>query len=77
MIVVRVRMNGYLRRFMPGGASAMELSLTDGVRGTELLATLGAGSDVWLMAVNGTAVPMDRVLASGDRVDCWPAMAGG
>ncbi len=77
MIAVRVRMNGYLRRFMPGGASTMELSLTDGTRGMELLSMLGAGPDVWLMAVNGTAVPMDCVLASGDRVDCWPAMAGG
>ena len=77
MIAVRVRMNGYLRQFMPGGASTMELSLTDGTRGMELLSMLGAGPDVWLMAVNGTAVPMDCVLASGDRVDCWPAMAGG
>ena len=67
MIAVRVRMNGYLRQFMPGGASTMELSLTDGTRGMELLSMLGAGPDVWLMAVNGTAVPMDCVLASGDR----------
>ncbi len=76
-MTVRVRMNGYLRRFMPDGVAAMDLSLAEGTRATELLEVLGAGKDVWLMAVNGTAVPMDCVLVAGDRVDCWPAMVGG
>jgi sulfur carrier protein ThiS len=42
-----------------------------------LLASLGAERDIWLVAVNGTTVERDHVLAPGDQLDCFEPVAAG
>jgi sulfur carrier protein ThiS len=70
-------MHGNLRRFMPGGADRLDLTLAAGTTIAALLAGLGAERDTWLVAVNGATAERDRVLEAGDFLDCFEPVAGG
>ncbi len=76
-MTVTVHMHGNLRRFMPGGADRLDMTVDPGTTIEALLASLGAERDTWLVAVNGAAVAKDRVLAGGDLLDCFEPVAGG
>ena len=76
-MTVTVHMHGNLRRFMPGGADRLEMTLAVGTTIGALLADLGAERDTWLVAVNGATVEQDRVLEAGDLLDCFEPVAGG
>lgn len=76
-MTVWVHMHGNLRRFMPGGADRLPLTLEPGTTVAALLASLGAGADTWLVAVNGAVAERDRVLAPGDLLECFEPVAGG
>lgn len=76
-MTVTVHMHGNLRRFMPDGADRLAMTLTAGTTIETLLSSLGAGDDTWLVAVNGAVVARDRVLESGDLLDCFEPIAGG
>jgi sulfur carrier protein ThiS len=74
---VTIHMHGNLRRFMPEGRDRMAMDLTAGMTIEALLASLGAERDTWLVALNGTIVDRDRVLAPGDLLDCFEPVAAG
>ena len=76
-MTVTVHMHGNLRRFMPGGADRLEMTLAVGTTIGALLADLGAERDTWLVAVNGATVETGRVLEAGDLLDCFEPVAGG
>ena len=76
-MTVTVHMHGNLRRFMPGGADRLEMTLAAGTTIETLLAGLGAEGDTWLVAVNGATAQRDRVLEAGDLLDCFEPIAGG
>jgi sulfur carrier protein ThiS len=76
-VTVTVHMHGNLRRFMPDGADRLAMTLAPGTSIETLLASLGAGADTWLVAVNGAVAVRDRVLEPGDRLECFEPMAGG
>jgi sulfur carrier protein ThiS len=74
---VTIHMHGNLRRFMPEGRDRMAMDLAAGTTIEALLASLGAERDTWLVALNGTIVDRDRVLAPGDLLDCFEPVAAG
>ncbi len=74
---VTVHMHGNLRRFMPEGRDRMAMEMPPETTIEALLASLGAGRDTWLVAVNGAACEKDRVLQEGDLLDCFEPVAGG
>jgi sulfur carrier protein ThiS len=74
---VQIHMHGNLRRFMADGAERAVLEVATGTTVADLLVSLGAAADVWLVAVNGAAVERDRVLGPDDHVDCFEPVAGG
>ena len=74
---VTVHMHGNLRRFMPEGRDRAAVEIAPGTTIGALLADLGAQRDTWLVAVNGAACEIDRVLADGDRLDCFEPVEGG
>jgi sulfur carrier protein ThiS len=74
---VAVHMHGNLRRFMPGGRDRLAMDMAPGTTIEAFLVSLGAERDTWLVAVNGTAVPKDRVLGPGDQLDCFEPVAAG
>src|SRR5882762_2011154 len=76
-VTVTVHMHGNLRRFMPGGADRLDMTLAAGTTIEALLADLGAERDTWLVAVNGATVETGRVLEAGDLLDCFEPVAGG
>ena len=76
-MTVTVHMHGNLRRFMPGGADRLDMTLAVGTTIGALLADLGAERDTWLVAVNGATVETGRVLEAGDLLDCFEPVAGG
>ena len=76
-MTVTVHMHGNLRRFMPDGRDRMAIDVGAGTTIETLLASLGAERDIWLVAVNGTTVERDHVLASGDQLDCFEPVAAG
>jgi sulfur carrier protein ThiS len=76
-MTVTVHMHVNLRRFMPGGADRLPMEVDPGTTIEQLLAGLGANEDTWLVAVNGTAVPKERVLEAGDLLECFEAAAAG
>jgi sulfur carrier protein ThiS len=76
-MTVTVHMHGNLRRFMPGGRDRVALELTAGTTIGALLVSLGAAGDTWLVVVNGAACEKDRVLQTGDLLDCFEPVAAG
>jgi sulfur carrier protein ThiS len=70
-------MHGNLRRFMPEGRDRMAMELGPGTTVEAFLVSLGAAQDTWLVAVNGTTVAKDQVLAPGDQLDCFEPVAAG
>ena len=76
-MTVTVHMHGNLRRFMPEGRDRMAMEVGAGTTIEAFLASLGAERDTWLVAVNGTAVEKDRVLAADDQLDCFEPVAAG
>jgi sulfur carrier protein ThiS len=76
-VTVTVHMHGNLRRFMPDGCDRMPMDVRADTTIEALLASLGAERDTWLVAVNGTTVERDHVLAADDRLDCFEPVAGG
>jgi sulfur carrier protein ThiS len=70
-------MHGNLRRFLPHGEDRATLEIVDGATVETLLASLGAGKDTGFVAVNNAMVERDRVLHSGDVVDCFEPVAAG
>jgi sulfur carrier protein ThiS len=76
-MTVTVHMHGNLRRFMPGGRDRVAMELTAGTTIEALLVSLGAAGDTWLVAVNGAACETDRVLQTGDLLDCFEPVAAG
>ena len=55
----------------------MAMEVSPGTTIEALLASLGAGRDTWLVAVNGAACEKERVLEDGDRLDCFEPVATG
>src|SRR5206468_4352671 len=47
-MTVTVHMHGNLRRFMPGGADRLEMTVAPGTTIESFLAALGAAGDTWL-----------------------------
>jgi sulfur carrier protein ThiS len=76
-MTVTIHMHGNLRRFMPDGRDRMAMEVGTGTTVEAFLASLGAARDTWLVAVNGTTVDRDRVLAPGDLLDCFEPVAAG
>jgi sulfur carrier protein ThiS len=76
-MTVTIHMHGNLRRFMPDGRDRMAMEVSTGTTVEAFLASLGAARDTWLVAVNGTTVDRDRVLAPGDLLDCFEPVAAG
>jgi sulfur carrier protein ThiS len=76
-MTVTVHMHGNLRRFMPDGRDRMAMDVGPATTIQALLASLGAERDTWLVAVNGTSVERDHVLAPDDQLDCFEPVAGG
>jgi sulfur carrier protein ThiS len=76
-MTVTIHMHGNLRRFMPDGRARMAMEVSTGTTVEAFLASLGAARDTWLVAVNGTTVDRDRVLAPGDLLDCFEPVAAG
>jgi sulfur carrier protein ThiS len=76
-MTVTVHMHGNLRRFMPGGRDRVAMELTAGTTIEALLVSLGAAGDTWLVAVNSAACEKDRVLQTGDLLDCFEPVAAG
>ena len=76
-MTITIHMHGNLRRFMPDGRDRMAIDVGAGTTIQTLLASLGAERDIWLVAVNGTTVERDHVLASGDQLDCFEPVAAG
>ena len=76
-MTVTVHMHGNLRRFMPEGRDRIGMELTAGTTIEALLVSLGAAGDTWLVAVNGAACAKDRVLQTGDLLDCFEPVAAG
>ena len=76
-MTVTLHMHGNLRRFMPDGRDRSTLELDAGTTIGALLTSLGAERDTWLVAVNGTTVDKDRVLAPSDHLDCFEPVAAG
>lgn len=80
MIEVEVRIYATLRRFRPqapleGGERVL---LPEGSTVLDLLAGLGIPpADVHTTFVNRKARAKEQVLQAGDRVDLFPAIAGG
>lgn len=74
---VRLHLHGNLRRFAAGGEDRLVLEVAPGTTVQDVLVSLGAAADVWLVAVNGAAVERDRVLGPDDCVDCFEPVAGG
>jgi sulfur carrier protein ThiS len=70
-------MHGNLRRFMPDGRDRMAMDVAAGTTIGAVLASLGAERDTWLVAVNGTTVEKNHVLAPGDELDCFEPNAAG
>jgi len=62
---------------MPEGRDRMAMEVSPGTTIEALLASLGAGRDTWLVAVNGAACEKERVLEDGDRLDCFEPVAAG
>jgi sulfur carrier protein ThiS len=76
-MTITIHMHGNLRRFMPDGRDRMAIDVGAGTTIQTLLASLGAERDIWLVAVNGTTVERDHVLAPGDQLDCFEPVAAG
>ena len=77
MIEITVTMHGNLRRFLPEGQSSTTLRVPEGTTLRQVIAMLHAQNDVWLVAVNGTAVPVMATVAAGDAVDLFEQLEGG
>ena len=76
-MTVTVHMHGNLRRFLPGGQDRAQVEVAPGTTVEDLLASLDATRDTWLVAVNGVAVERTRGLSPGDLVECFEAVAAG
>lgn len=76
-MTVTVTLHGNLRRLAPDHTGPLTVDLPDGAGIPALLDQLGAAAETWLVAVNGVAVARMSLLAPGDRVDCYEALAGG
>jgi sulfur carrier protein ThiS len=74
---VTIHMHGNLRRFMPEGRDHMAMDVAPGTSIAALLASLGADRDTWLVAVNGVACGVHRILQEGDLLDCFEPVAAG
>lgn len=65
-------------RLAEGGTGLAELlSLVDGAVTTDLLAACDVDPRECIVVVNGAAVPHGSTLSDGDRVQLYPAQAGG
>ncbi len=76
-MTVTVHMHGNLRRFMPEGRDRLAIELEAGTTIETLLVSLGAARDTWLVAVNGATCEKDRMLQTGDLLDCFEPVAAG
>ena len=76
-MTVTVHMHGNLRRFMPEGADRRTFELPDATTVQDVLRTLGAEKDTWLVAVNNVTAERETVLHEGDVVDCFEPVAAG
>src|SRR5262245_14126438 len=72
---VTVNMHGNLRRFMPEGRNRVTMDVAPDTSIAALLASIGADRDTWLVAVNGVACELHRVLQEGDLLDCFEPVA--
>ena len=77
MIEITLTMHGNLRRFLPDGRGSVRLPVADGTTLREIVESLGAQHDTWLVAVNGAACPVTAVVMPGDRIDCFERLEGG
>ncbi len=77
MIEITVTMHGNLRRFLPEGESSTILRVPEGTTLRQVVAMMHAEDDVWLVAVNGSAVPVAATVAAGDAVDLFEQLEGG
>ncbi len=80
MLRIEARVYATLRRFLPAGLDADQISLEvpPGCTVASLVAQLGIPpAEVKVVFVNHRAVPPDQVLAEGDRVGIFPLVAGG
>jgi len=76
-MTVTVHMHGNLRRFMLDGRDRLAIELEAGTTIETFLVSLGAAGDTWLVAVNGATCDKDRVLQTGDLLDCFEPVAAG
>ncbi|MGB9723510.1 MAG: MoaD/ThiS family protein [Chloroflexia bacterium] len=80
MIAVEVRLYASLRRYRPDapGGEGERVLLPAGSTVLDLLAGLGIPpAEVQTVFVNRRAISRETVLQDGDRVDLFPAVAGG
>ena len=76
-MTITVIMHGTLRRFLPEGAARATLDLPTGTTIEDLLVSLGAEKDTWVVALNQSTADRDKVLTSGDVLDCFEPVSGG
>ena len=77
MIEITVTMHGNLRRFLPQGQGSVTLDVPEGASLRQVIESLQAEHDTWLVAVNGTACPVTATVSDGDRVECFERLEGG
>ena len=77
MIEITVTMHGNLRRFLPEGQASTTLRVPEGATLRQVIEILRAQNDVWLVAVNGSATPVQARVADGDAVDFYEQLEGG
>ena len=79
---IAVKLFGTLDRHLPPGAhgNACELEVADGTPAHDVLARLGVPVDepgAVVVLVNGRHCPRGYLVAEGDALSAFPAMAGG
>jgi sulfur carrier protein ThiS len=77
MIEVTLRLYGNLRRFLPEGRDTVSLSVPEDSTVRDLVETVHAQHDVWVVAINGAVVPISARVAAGDLIECFEHIEGG
>jgi sulfur carrier protein ThiS len=73
---VTVTFKGHLAQER-GGHGDAHLDLADGAVAADLVAACGVDPRACVVVRNGAAVPRGTALSDGDRVQLYPAQAGG
>jgi len=77
VIAVHVELHGLLRLLSENLEEEGTMTVPEGSDVGSILKMMHAEDQIWLVAVNGRVVRWTHTLSEGDRIDCYPPMAGG